>query len=105
MVLSFIRFLGDVALNSLTGMFAVVALFAAPPLAALLIKPWRHLAFRVAIVATVLWAVSVAVNVRPVGRLMWTDSVFFGIIFGLLPIAFAWLLGLVVLGTLRWPTH
>jgi len=78
-------------------------LLAAPllPLAVLLIKPWRHLAFGVAIFASALWAICIAFILLSFGRLTWSDRVGFEIIVGLLPIAFVWVLGFVVLGMLR----
>ena len=98
-----IQLLGAVAEQSRTGMLVVAALLAAPilPLAALLIKPWRHLAFSVAIFASVLWAICVAFILLSFGQLTWSDRLVFETIVGLLPIAFVWVLGFVALGMFR----
>jgi hypothetical protein len=98
-----IQLLCAVAEQSQTGMLVVAALLAAPmlPLAALVIKPWRHLAFGVAIFASVLWATCVAFALTGFGRLTWSDRLAFETVVGLLPIAFVWVLGFVALGMFR----
>ena len=98
-----VQLLGAVAEQSQAGMLVVATLLAAPllPLVALLVRPWRHLAFGLAIFASVLWAICVAFALSSFGRLAWSDRVAFETIFGLLPIAFAWILGLVALGRFR----
>src|SRR5215471_19433233 len=93
-----IELLGDMAGQTRTGMLVVAVLLAAPllPLIALLVRPWRHLAFRVAIFASVLWVVCIALILSRFDRLGWSDRLAFGTTGGLLPMAFAWVLGFVV---------
>lgn len=104
LVLAYIDVLRMVAERSITDKLVVAAFLAAPllPVAALVIKP--RLALRTASVALVLWAICVAYEVSRFDRLTWSDRLFFGTMVGLVPILFAWLLGLVVLLTKRWIT-
>jgi hypothetical protein len=62
---------------------------------------WHHLAFSVAIFASVLWAICVASILLSFGRLTWSDRLGLETIVGFLPIAFVWVLGFVVLGMFR----